>query len=526
MRLRNSIAIAVCLFAWAVGYGQESDERPNILFIMADDLGYTDMGSYGGEISTPNLDALAFDGLRLTNFHAAPYCAATRASLISGTTSREAGVRLHNEPLKPNVATMPERLSAAGYHTYISGKWNLGITREEGAQARGFELSYALGPPLDNHLGHSNFAPFGTVYAPDGAYLENGERVSLPDEWFSSDLYTDKLIEYIGANAGDGVPWFGYLALTAPHWPLQAPDDWIDRYAGEYDEGYDEVRVARFSKAMELGVLPDGLTLDGYVGAAPTWSSLSEDQRNKLARAMEVYAAMVENIDWNIGRLVAFLEESGELENTVIVFTSDNGASGSDDTFMPPEMERTDNDNSLENMGRQSSFTVYDRGWGEAATAPFRDVKGSAYVGGTLVPTIIRHAAVANRGGLDDTYLTIMDLLPTFLAIAEEPAPTTSFQGREVLPVRGRSFRDLIEGGAAPEPVATPWMTSDARRAVVQWPWKIVAVPLLEGPRPWGLFNLEDDPGERQDLSDQYPEIKQELMGHWTEYARQIGVTP
>ena len=191
-----------------------ADERPNILFIMADDLGYTDVGFFGGEIPTPNLDALAFDGVRLTNFHAAPYCAATRASLFSGTTAMEAGLARHNDPLRPDVATLPDRLAAAGYHTYMAGKWNLGITAAESAQARGFESSYALGPPADNHLGHSNYPPV-SEFAPDGAYLENGQAVTLPEDWFSSDLFTDKLIEYIGANVEDGVPWFGYLALTA-----------------------------------------------------------------------------------------------------------------------------------------------------------------------------------------------------------------------------------------------------------------------------------------------------------------------
>lgn len=517
---------AVCVFVCGVGLAQEPDERPNILFVMADDLGYTDIGAFGGEISTPNLDKIAFEGLRLTNFHAAPYCAPTRASLMTGTTARESGVSRHNDPLKPDVATLPERLLAAGYHTYISGKWNLGVTPEHGAMARGFEQSYVLGPPLDNHLGHSNYPDYGSEFAPAGAYLENGERVELPDDWYSSDLFTDKLIEYIDVNAGDGVPWFGYLALTAPHWPLQASEDWIDRYAGQYDDGYDEFRVARFARAMGLGVLPEGLTLDGYAGEAPAWADLSEAERKKLARAMEIYAAMVENIDWNFGRLIAYLEESGELDNTVVMFTSDNGASGRDDTFDPPEMPRTDNDNSLANMGRQWSYTAYDRGWAEAATAPFRDVKTSAYAGGTLVPTFIHHQGVTNNGGVDDTYLTIMDLLPTFLAIASEPAPTDSFMGRMVEPVRGRSFWEMVRGGSAPAPVVTPWMTTDSKRAVVDWPWKIVAMPLPQGPRPWDLFNLEDDPGERRDVSDQFPEIKQRLMKHWEDYATGIGVIP
>lgn len=507
------------------------DGRPNILFILADDLGFTDLGAFGGEISTPNLDELAFEGVRLTNFHSAPYCAATRASLMSGTTSREAGVIIHNEPLRPDVATMPERLGAAGYHTYISGKWNLGITLEESAHARGFERSFALGPPVDNHLAHSNFPPV-SEFAPDGAYLENGVSFTLPDEWFSTDLFTDKLIEQISADLGGGAPWFGYLALTAPHWPLQAPEDWIDRYAGRYDEGYDAFREARVARAIELGVLPAGLTLEGFQGRAPAWNNLGEEQQAKLARAMEIYAAMVENIDWNIGRLVAFLEEVGELDDTVIIFSSDNGAAGSDDTFVPPEMPRTDNDNSLANMGRQWSFTAYDIGWAEAATAPLREVKTSMYAGGTQVSTFVRHADVADQGGFERTYLTVMDLLPTFLHIAEAPPPAEEFQGRQVLPVRGRSFWDLLRSGEPPETRPTPWITThDRRAALVLWPWKIVTRATGgndqdESPLEWDLFNLEDDPGERRDVSDLHPDIKSELVAHWAEYASGIGLEP
>ena len=237
------------------------------------------------------------------------------------------------------------------------------------------------------------------------------------------------------------------------------------------------LREARVARATELGVLPEGLELDGYQGRAPAWNDLGDEQQAKLARAMEIYAAMVENIDWNIGRLVAYLEESGELDDTVIIFSSDNGAAGSDDTFVPPEMPRTDNDNSLANMGRQWSFTAYDRGWAEAATAPLREVKTSMYAGGTQVSTFVRHPDVANEGGFERTYLTVMDLLA----------------------------------------------------ALVLWPWKIVTRPTDatdqdNTPLEWDLFNLEDDPGERQDVSDLHPDTKSELLAHWAEYAVRIGL--
>ena len=352
-----------------------SASRPNILFILADDLGLTDVGFFGGEIPTPNLDELAFAGLRFTNFHVAPSCVETRAMLMSGMTNREAGIIKHNDPLRVDLATLPERLQAAGYHTYMAGKWNLGIRPEEGPAVRGFESSFALMPPADNHLGHSLF-PEDVV-----AYRENAEPIRLPEDWFSSQLYTDKLIEYIDANAGDGTPWFGFLAFTAPHWPLQAPEDWIDRHEGSYDKGYDVVRDDRARKGMELGIFPEALSAEGYSGQAPPWSELDAEHQHASSRAMEIYAAMTENMDMHIGRVVEYLRESGQFNNTVIVFTSDNGASGADSSFVSTVIPRTDTDNSLVNMGREWSFTAYGRGWGEAATAPYRDVKGSLHAG-------------------------------------------------------------------------------------------------------------------------------------------------
>ena len=504
---------------------QGADNRPNILLILADDMGYTDIGSFGSEIATPNLDALAFEGVRFTNFHVAPSCAPTRAMLMSGMTSREAGVRQHNDPLRTDVAALPERLAAAGYHTYMAGKWNLGIQAHEGPRARGFESSYALLPAGDNHLGGSNFP------ARDAAYRENGEPVeALPEDWFSSRLYTDKLIEYIDANRGDGRPWFGYLAFTAPHWPLQAPDDWIDRYAGRYEEGYDVLREARVAKAEALGVLPEGLSLDTYRGRARAWADLSEEERRVSARAMEIYAAMVENMDFHVGRVIDYLERTDSLDDTVILFMSDNGASGSTSSLVPTTIPRTDWDSSLPNMGREGSWIAYGPGWGEAATAPYREMKGSLHSGGTLAAAFVRHDSVADRGGTDGAYLTVMDVLPTLVEIAGGSQPSTEFLGRQVRPLRGRSFWGRIQGDVAAvhdETEAIPWMTSNTRRALVRWPWKIVTgasgpESQREAPHPWLLFNLADDPGETTDLTGRYPELRSELIERWKDYGRLV----
>ncbi len=288
----------------------DTDDQPNILLILADDLGYTDIGFFGSEIAMPNLDALALDGLRFTNFHAAPSCAPSRALLMSGTTSFEAGVEGLDDPLRDDIASLPERLRAAGYQTFMAGKWNRGIAPEHSPAARGFEASFALMKAGDNHLGASLFPGNPPAYEGYVTHLENGEPAALPEGWFSSRLYTDKLLEYLQVHAREGRPWFGYLALTAPHWPLQAPEDWINRYAGRYDEGYDALREFRYQRARELGVLPENLVLEGYMGRAEPWETLSEEQRAIRVRSMEIYAAMVENMDMHVGRVIEFLRAS------------------------------------------------------------------------------------------------------------------------------------------------------------------------------------------------------------------------
>ena len=500
------------------------DGRPNILLILADDLGYTDVGFFGSEIATPNLDALAMEGLRLTNFHAAPTCAPSRALLMSGTTNIEAGVQRLDDPLRDDIASLPERLRAAGYQTFMAGKWNLGVAPEDGPAVRGFDASFALMKAGDNHLGASLFPGNPPTYEGYYTHLENGEPAALPDGWFSSRLYTDKLIEYLQVHARGDRPWFGYLALTAPHWPMQAPEDWIDRYAGSYDEGYDALRESRNRRAREAGILPENLILEGYTGRAEPWEALTPERRAIRARSMEIYAAMVGNMDMHIGRVIDFLRASGQFENTVILFSSDNGAAREDLDFVPRTLPRTDTDNSLPNMGREGSFTVNGPGWSEAAMAPYRDLKGSLYSGGTLSPTFIRHGDVAATGGIDRTYLTFMDILPTLLEIAGQSEPGTTFLGHEVAPVRGRSFWGLATGRAsAVRDVGdvVPWITA-AQGALVRWPMKVVADSNpLEEPTQWVLFDLEADPGERRDLSGEYPELTAELSGLWLEFGRQ-----
>lgn len=529
--------------------GVAAEQRPNVLLIVADDLGYNELGAWGSEIRTPNLDELAMNGLRFTNFHGAPVCAPARAMLLSGTSNHQAGVGSmsikrfydmgqvpapdavglgfpgYEGHLSARIAALPEILLANGYHTYMTGKWDLGRALETTHMAanRGFESSFILTTGSAVHLGFPDEnASSGIRRGDPNPYQENGVPVtSLPESFFSTETYTNKLIEFIDENRDDGQPFFAWLAYTAPHWPIQLPDDWRNRNTGRYNEGYDSVREQRFSRAKELGIFSPDLDLSSYRPTAPSWASLSEDERATQSRAMELYAGMVENMDYHVGRLITYLRDTDQLENTVVMFISDNG---------PDSNERTPNviglsyvvDNSLENMGAVDSWVAYGRGWAEAATAPLRGTKAAMSEGGTRVSAFINHDEVRS-GDLDDSYLTYMDIAPTILEITGTRAPSGVFEGREVLPMTGRSFWTRSQDDGEPvygpnDPIGSELHGS---RALVRGHWKIL---MTEETGEWEMFNLEEDIGETTDLASEMPGLLTELVEAWEQFAADHGV--
>jgi arylsulfatase len=539
--------IAACVLLASSAWSAFAAAAPNILLIVADDMGYSDLGSFGGEIPTPNLDALADTGIRLANFHAAPVCAPARAMLLSGMDNHEAGIGSMNlkrdfdngvEPsrdhagygqpgyegyLSYRVAALPEILRDAGYHTYMAGKWDLSraLVEEHNPAGRGFESSFVQTTGTALHLLPADGGAHGGISRADPLiYRENWDVVTeLPSDYFSTEFFTNKLIEYIDANNGDGQPFFGYLALSAPHWPLQAPADWRDRYAGQYAQGYDVIRDRRVSRAQEIGMLPAAPEMQNYQRQSVPWASLSEDERAEQERLMELYAAMMGNLDSHVGRLLDYLRETNQLENTFVLFMSDNGASGS----IPPSMARGF-DNSLDNMGDRDSFVEYGRGWAEAAMAPFRGVKSSMAEGGVRAAAIASHGSIADPGGISQAYLTMQDVMPTLLELAGAEHPGDRYLNRPVLPMRGKSFLEHLRG--AEESVhgsseTIGWELSGAR-ALVRGDWKLLW--LTDQEPGWELFNLRDDPYERNDLAAARPELTRELIGLWYDYAEDVGV--
>ncbi len=538
-----SLAAIICL---ASCNSSAKDQRPNILLIVADDLGYTDIGMFGGEIETPNLDALALGGVRLSQFYVAPTCSPTRSMLISGTDNHLAGLGNMFEELRANqkchpgyeghlnsrVAALPEILKDGGYHTFMAGKWHLGLTEDTSPAARGFDHSFGI---VQGGGGHFSDMP---LVGPNPAiYREDGLLTKLPEGFYSTKNYSERIIDYIKDRPKDGKPFFAYLAYTAPHWPLQAPDSSIRKYAGRYDKGYDALQAARFNKMKALGIAKSGMMMNPRVPSEKAWDSLTEPQRQIETRKMEIFAAMVDDLDYYIGTVISSLKEQGEFDNTMIIFLSDNGPEGAHLEIgwdsLGKWVEACCN-NSLENMGREDSYIWYGPNWARAGAAPFRMFKGFTTEGGIRAPAIIHYPKSIPGGTVQDKIATVMDIMPTILEVAEIEHPK-SFRGKEVLPMRGGSMLPMLTGKISSvhtDDYTIGWELF-GRRAVRQGDWKIVWEPagIPWEPRDpsieankWRLYNLENDPGEQVDLAKQEPDQLRALIGQWNNYVKETGV--
>jgi len=513
----------------------QPDLPPNIIFILADDMGYTDLGAFGGEIPTPNLDRLAADGIRLSNFHMLPTCQPSRAVLLTGADHHLAGMGSQEglltdaqkgQPgyelrLTGRVESVVSQLQRSGYQTFMSGKWHLGEGREDWPDRRGFDHYFSLLQGGGSHLDPSGITP----RSPQSTFVEDGEVTTIPADFYSSDYFTSKLLGYLEARRDVQKPFFAYLSFIAPHWPLQVPEADLGKYRGRYDAGYDELRRQRMAGAQVAG-LAAGLpgSADQSITPVPglaTWQDLSAEQRAASARRMEIYAAMVERLDWNIGRLVEFLQRSGEADNTIIVFASDNGAEGHDMEHYPSLKAwiAANYNNSLENVGRTGSYAATGPGWAQASMGPFRLYKGYMSEGGTRSPAIVYLPGQHDPGRTLDGYASVADVAPTLLDWA-------GATGQQHASVRGRSMAAWLEGK---QPVLYGKDESVAwelfgRRAVYRGDWKLLWMEPPWGNGAWQLFDLRNDPGELRDLADEYPEVRDALVQDWEDYAQENGV--
>jgi arylsulfatase len=520
------------------GLAAKGPKRPNILLIVADDMGYSDIGPFGGEIRTPNIDSLAKSGMTFTDFHTAQTCSPTRSMLLSGTDNHLAGLGNMFETLFPNqkgepgyeghlndrVVSIATLLKDAGYSTYMTGKWHLGEDVEDDPFHKGFEKVFAL-----LHGGASHFDTEWMMcanYTP--VYRENGVRVHLPKGFYSSKFYTDKIMEYIDGR-DPGKPFFAYLSFTAPHDPLHAPDEWIDRYKGRYDKGYDVIRKERLNRLKSLGIIPENTVPFPLLPMLTEWEKLHEEQRKIEARKMEVYAAMVDNIDYHIGRLFRHLKKIGAYDDTLILFFSDNGANGNEMHQYPDTdkawLERN-SDNRYENLGRRFSRIAQGPAWAQVSMTPFRLFKGFTTEGGIRTPLIISGPDVTGRGTYNDGFAHVMDVAATILDTACVDHPGTSYKGRKIEPIRGRSMMDVLHGKADvvyENDTAVCWEMLGFR-AVRKGDFKLVWLPIPFGNDDWQLYNLSHDPAELNDLSKKHPLLRKEMIEIWRQYSKEVGI--
>jgi arylsulfatase A-like enzyme len=519
--------------------------RPNIILIVADDLGFTDLGSFGSEINTPNLDTLAFSGIRNTAFYTSPTCSPTRAMLLSGVDNHrngygtmegdwaenQKGLRGYEGHLNFDVVAFPKLLQANGYHTAIAGKWHQSFpanTKKLWPDKRGFDRSFCL---IQGGAGHFSDQQKMLSFFERTLYVEDGKIIdNLPDNFYSSDYYTHKTLQYIDESVKLNKPFFSYLSFTAPHWPLQVPDKYIDLYQGRYDEGYEVLAIERIENAKKLGVIPENTPTPSLTPNVKPWDELTIKEKKQSARTMEVYAAMIDRLDANVGKLVAHLKSIGQYENSLFIFMSDNGAEGNSVLGIADTREwiAENFDNSIENIGRKNSYVFTGPSWAQVSSLPFKWYKGFSTEGGVRCPSFITYPKWEQHSGKINTdYISVMDIAPTILEIAGVDHPGTSFDGRTIYPMDGVSLLSWLEEKEklVHKMDGVHCWELYGRRGVLKGDWKAEWYDSPYGTDAWELYNIKKDITEINNLALDNPQILEELKAEWDAYAIKYSIT-
>jgi len=544
-KLRSLLGMLGMVLVCAVpvmAYAEDAPRRPNIVIILADDMGFADMGAFGSEIKTPNLDALAKDGVRFTNFYTHASCSPTRSMLLSGvdthlnglgnmdewTAPNQSGVPGYEGYLNKQVLTLPQLLKDAGYHTYMAGKWHLGKAPDQIPAARGFERDFTLLDGGGSYWDMSNVTAASPrlVFTEDGRYL-----TKLPKDYYATKTYTDKVISFIDANHGDGKPFFAYVSHQAPHDPYHLPKEWRNRHVGEYDKGWDAVRQERLKRQIELGIQPPDTQLAERMWFVPDPVVLAPASRAILGKKMELYAGMVENMDHHVGRLIDHLKQIGEYENTIFIVFGDNGAEGTDlfkmiagtpgtRDFLYAAINWSQTDPNA--WGDPGSFVGYGPMWAQVSMTPFSQYKGWLAEGGIRNALVVSGPAIKRpKGSINHGVMHVADLMPTLLEVAGASYPKTN-QGREMPPLIGKSLMPMLSGKVDSIRTDKDYLAWEVfgNRAVRQGDWKLRWQFKPYGKGEWELFNVAQDPAERKDVAAQNPGKVKAMTALWDDYVK------
>lgn len=510
-----SRALLVCSLSSAL-FAAEPGTKPNVLVILVDDMGWSDIGCYGGEIPTPNLDALAKGGLRFTQFYNTGRCSPTRASLLTGHYPHQAGMGHLDNTVKPghpgfqgkladSSVTMAEVLHEAGYLTAMSGKWHLGQQNGTPPWQRGFDRS--LNAPKGGF--YYSGSKSASIYL-NGQPAVNGES-GVPKEWYSTDLWTDFGLKFIDEAKGEKKPFFLYLAYNAPHFPLQAGLEDTAKFRGRYKAGWDKLREERYARQKEMGLIDPALTLSPIADDLKKWDSLTTEEQDRFDHLMAVYAACLSRVDTAIGRIVTGLKERGELDNTLLFFMSDNGGNAEGGPKGKSNGDPTD----------PNSVWFSGESWATLENTPFRRYKHYVHEGGISTPLIVHWPAGINparNGTLEKQPGHVIDIMST-VADATGAKYPAAFKGNLIEPMEGVSLRPAFENQslARSHPI---FFNHEDNRAVRDGQWKLVALK----DKPWELYDMHVDRTELHDLAGQKPELVAKMAAQYDAWAQRTRV--
>ncbi|RBL92912.1 arylsulfatase [Chitinophaga flava] len=516
--MKKMITTLVMLGVIHLGIAQQKQQRPNIILIMVDDMGYSDIAPYGGEIQTPNLSRLAAEGLRLQEFYNNSICAPTRASLLTGQSNHKAGIGFFNVNLglpayqgflNKESLTLAEVLKTAGYSTLMSGKWHVGDDSIYWPNQRGFDRFFGfIG-------GASNYYDIGSYpdKVPPVPLVEDNRRLNLAPGKYLTDEITGHAVKFLEEQNRTNQPFFLYVAYNAPHWPLQAPPEDIARYKGRYAIGWDSLRNERIARQKQLGLIRQDATIapDPEV---PAWESLTYDEKKLWEKKMEVYAAMVDHVDQGIGKILDKLKALKKEDNTLIVFISDNGAQGG---FIPTGRRRQ---RSSGPIGTAGSYDYQEQSWAHVSNSPFRSYKASAYEGGISSPLIAWYPAKIKGGSVARGTAHLIDLAPTFYEIGHAHYPAT-YHNFSIQPLQGVSLVSLFFSQREIDRSTPLFWERAGNRAVRKGKWKLIS---SYPSKQWELYDIDNDRAETRNLAIQQPQVVKELSAAYEQWANDNNV--